>query len=73
MERERIQGFLVDFDEALKNTGIYYLQRDLNPAAARTLFEGARDHGEAHFEDDHERRFTLVFNRSDGTYTLEAH
>lgn len=72
MGRERIQGFLVDFDEALKNTGIYYLQHDLNPAAARTFFEAARSHGEAHFEDDHERRFTLVFNRSGGTYTLEA-
>lgn len=72
MAKERIQGFLVDFDEALKNTGIYYLQRDLNPQAARTLFEAARAHGEAYFEDDHERRFTLVFNRSNGTYTLEA-
>lgn len=72
MGREKVQGFLVDFDGALKNTGIYYLQHDLNPAAARTLFEAARSQGEAHFEDDHERRFTLVFNRSDGTYTLEA-
>ena len=71
--RERISGFLVNFDDALKSTGVYYLQRDLNPQAGRTLFEAARDHGEAHFEDDRERRFTLVFNRSDGTYTLEAH
>ncbi|MEX2033205.1 MAG: hypothetical protein WD889_01420 [Candidatus Colwellbacteria bacterium] len=72
MKREKIHGFLVNFDETLKNTGIYYLQYDLNSQAARTLFEAARAEGEAHFEDDHERRFTLIFNRSDGTYNLEA-
>lgn len=70
MAREKVSGFLVNFDESLRTTGIYYLQRDLNPEAARTLFEAARSRGESHFEDDHERRFTLTHN-SDGTYTLE--
>lgn len=70
MVREKIDGFLVSFDESLRDTGVYYLQRDLNPQAARTLFEAARSRGESHFEDDHERRFTLIHN-SDGTYNLE--
>ena len=72
MRKERIHGFFVNFDEVLKTTGIYYLQYDLDSRAARTLFEAARNEGEAYFEDDHERKFTLVYNRSDGTYTLEA-
>lgn len=71
MRKEKIQGFLVSFDDSLRNTAVYYLQRDLNPAAARTLFEAARTRGEAHFEDDRERRFILIYNRSDGTYDLE--
>lgn len=70
MRKEKIQGFIVNFDDSLRNTAVYYLQRDLNPAAARTLFEAARAEGRAHFEDDHERRFTLIHN-GDGTYDLE--
>jgi hypothetical protein len=70
-KREKIHGFLVNFDEALKSTGIYHLQYDLDSRAARTLFEAARNEGEAYFEDDRERKFTLVYNRSDGTYDLE--
>lgn len=72
MKREKIHGFLVNFEDSLKNTGIYYLQYDLNPGAARTFFEAARNESQAHFEDDHERRFTLIYNRSDGTYNLES-
>ena len=70
MAREKVHGFLVNFDESLRSTGVYYLQRDLNPEAARTFFDAARAHGESHFEDDRERRFTLTHN-GDGTYTLE--
>jgi len=72
MKREKIHGFLVNFDEALKSTGVYYLQYDLEFEEARTFFEAARMRGSSHFEDDHERNFTLTYNRSDGTYTLEA-
>lgn len=69
--RDKICGFLVNFDEALRDTAVYYLQRDLNPEASRTLFEAARAEGRSHFEDDRERRFTLTHN-GDGTYDLEA-
>lgn len=71
MTRERVHGFLVNFDESLKNTGLYYLQRDLQIEEAKSLFEAARAHGKAYFEDDHERQFTLIY-QSDGTYDLEG-
>ena len=69
--REKVHGFLVNFDEALRHTGFYYLRQDLQFDEARSLFDAARSRGQSHFEDDHERQFTLVYNRSDGTYDIE--
>lgn len=71
--REKIHGYLVNFDESLKHTGLWYIQYDLTPEEAKSLFVAAKDKGKSYFEDDHERRFSLIYNHSDGTYNLVQH
>lgn len=50
--------------------GVRYLRQDLQRDEAKTLFDAARLRGSAEFEDDHDRDWTLTFNRGDNTYTL---
>jgi metal-dependent hydrolase (beta-lactamase superfamily II) len=70
VKREKIHGYLVDFDESLKMTGIRYLQYELQEREAKTLFEAARLKGEAYFEDKQNRNFTLIYNRESGLYQV---
>jgi len=37
---------------------------------ARTLFDAARLKGNAEFEDDQDRDWTLIYNKEEGIYTL---
>lgn len=67
--QEKIHGYLLNFDERLRDTAIYYLECDLNYAELRTLFEAARAKGRAYFENKAGRNFVLS-HRGDGTYDL---
>lgn len=68
-KKENIHGFPVIFDEK-DIDGIRYLRDDLQYNEAKTLFDAARFRGEAQFEDDYDRDWTLKYNSSEGTYTL---
>jgi hypothetical protein len=54
-------------DDVVK--GMDYLDYDLQYAEAQVIFEQAKAHGQAQFEDGQDRDYTLKHN-SDGTYTL---
>jgi len=69
IKKERIHGFLLIFDEKLRD-GVRYLRDDLQYREAKTLFDAARLTGTAEFEDDYDRDWSLVYNRREGTYTL---
>ena len=68
IKKQQIHGYWVKFEEEVKE-GIRYLRDDLQRNEAKTLFEAARLRGEAEFEDDQDRDWTLIYNR-DGTFTL---
>ena len=68
-KKERVHGFLLIFDEELRE-GVRYLRDDLQYREAKTLFDAARLNGTAEFEDDYDRDWTLIYNRGEGTYTL---
>ncbi len=70
MERVKIHGFLVTFDEEVRETGAYHLERVLQPDEVKTLFDAARSKGKAYFVNRGGRHFILT-HRSDGTYDLE--
>jgi len=69
IKKESIHGFWLTFDEEMRD-GVRYLRDDIQLGEAKTLFDAARLRGEAEFEDDHERNWTIIYNRNDGTYTL---
>ena len=50
--------------------GVQYLQYDLQPEEAKVFFEQAKIKGQAQFEDDYERQFTLKYEYGDDSYTL---
>ncbi|KKQ75990.1 MAG: hypothetical protein US98_C0055G0002 [Parcubacteria group bacterium GW2011_GWC1_38_6] len=68
--KELIHGFRVVFDEEVLVSAVKYLRYDLQPNEAKTLFDAARLRGNAEFEDDQDRDWTLTYNRGDNTYTL---
>ena len=49
--------------------GMNYLDHDIQYSEAEVFFQQAKLHGQAEFEDDHERNYTLSYN-GDGTYTI---
>jgi hypothetical protein len=63
-----VHGIRVRYDKSTER-GIYYLKYDLSPNEAKVIIEYARNHGQAEFEDDQDRDYTLV-KGADGTYTL---
>jgi hypothetical protein len=68
-KKEQVHGFWVEFEEKDRD-GIRYLRDDLQYKEAKTLFDAARIDGEAEFEDDYDRDWSLIYNRDKGTYTL---
>jgi len=67
--KENIRGFSVKYDDDAKE-GIKYLRDDLQYGEDKTLFDAARLTGQAEFEDDYDRDWTLMYNRGEGSYTL---
>lgn len=72
MRRENVHGFWIQYDEIDNEMrhGIRYLRDDLQLGEAKTLFESANRQGDAEFEDDSDRDWTLIYNRGDNIYTL---
>lgn len=68
MKERNVYGYKVKYEENAK-MGIRYLAEDLDRKEAQVFFDQARLKGEAPFEDDQERQFTLIYNR-DRTFTL---
>lgn len=50
--------------------GLKHLQYDLDLNECLPFFEQAKRTGSAHFEDDEERQYTLMYNRNDFSYTI---
>ncbi len=69
MEKQNVYGYWVIFEKGVRE-GIRYLRNDLQREEAKTLFEAAKHQGDAEFEDDYDRDWTLRYNRGEGTYTL---
>jgi len=69
MKKETVHGYWVKFPQELYDA-IRYLRQDLQYQEAKTLFESARSRGEAQFEDDMDRDYTLIYNRGEATFTL---
>jgi len=53
-------------DDAVK--GLEHLDNDLDSGEAKALFDQARYRGQAQFEDDEDRNYTLTYD--DGRYTV---
>ncbi len=69
IKKEKVYGFLVRFEQDLRE-GIRYLRNDLQREEAKTLFDAARLRGNAEFEDDKDRDWTLMYIRGDNSYVL---
>lgn len=69
LKKEYVYGFLVQFDEE-DRPGVKYLRGDLQYNEAKTLFDAARLRGNAEFEDDYDRDWTLIYNPGTANYTL---
>ncbi len=50
--------------------GVQYLQYDLSSEESKVFFEQAKAAGQAQFEDDYERQFTLIYDYGDNSFTL---
>ncbi len=69
MKKENIYGFWLIFEEEFMD-GVRYLRDDLQRDEAKTIFDAARLTGEAEFEDDYDRDWTMIYNKGEMTYTL---
>lgn len=70
MKTVSVKGSKVQYDEKNAREGIKHLTYDLDYKEAKVFFDQARIKGEADFEDDLEKQYTLAHNQ-DGTYTLK--
>lgn len=59
----RIHGCSVRYSDATR-PGMDYLKNDLDADEAGVIFEYAKEHGEAPFEDDHNRDFLLIHDNA---------
>jgi len=66
-EKITIHGFIVVYEQNAQ-PAVQYLRDDLDFNEARVFFDQARLRGQAMFEDDEDRQFTLLYK--DGVYTL---
>lgn len=67
MERRDVHGHVV-YGEDDAREGLNHLDYDLERDEAEVFFRQAKLRGQAEFEDDHDRQFTLVYDRGKGTY-----
>ncbi|MBI4092361.1 MAG: hypothetical protein HY420_00360 [Candidatus Kerfeldbacteria bacterium] len=71
MEHRRdIHGHIVYGQDDVRD-GLNRLDYDLQKDEAEVFFKQAKLKGAAEFEDDHERQFTLVYDRGKGSYRVE--
>lgn len=69
MERRDIHGHVVYGEDDAKD-GLNYLDYDLQKDEAEVFFRQAKLRGDAEFEDEHERQFTLIYDRGKGAYRV---
>ncbi len=69
MNKRNVHGKYVIYEDDAKE-GLKHLLYDLQKDETEPLFYTARKKGEAKFEDDMDRDWTLEYNRGDFTYTL---
>lgn len=62
-----VYGFAVVYEQNAYD-GIKYLRDDLDFGEARVFFDQARSRGQAQFEDDEDRQYTLIYQN--GVFTL---
>jgi len=67
---QKIHGRLLESDPTIKSTGLRHFQRILSPMEAKTLYDQARTHGEAYFQDNLNRNFSLVYDKGTRAYHL---
>lgn len=66
-EKTSVHGFSVSYEENARD-GVRYLRDDLDFNEARIFFDQSRERGQAQFEDDNDRQFTLI--HQNGVYAL---
>ena len=71
IQQTYLNGYYLKYEDSETgiNYGLDYLRYKLQPAESVVFFNQARAAGQAQFEDDYDRQFTLMYN-SDGTFTL---
>lgn len=72
LQKTSIHGKMLRYDNKDYDLreGVRYLQSDLDREEILPLFEYAKHHDEAEFEDKRDRQFTIKHNQ--GIYTLET-
>ncbi len=68
MQIANVHGYRIRYDPTAIH-GINYLKYDLSAAEALVFIKQAKMYGNAQFEDDKDRDYTLV-RGADGTFTL---
>ena len=69
-KKESIRGYWVLYEEE-EQEGFLYLRDRLQEKESKTLFDAARQFGDAAFQDSYySHHWSLVYNHGDSTYTL---
>lgn len=72
MDRHKdIHGHVVIGDDSAEK-GFYYLTYEVDANEAEVLFDQAKLHGTADFQDRNGRTFMLAYDRNHHTYRLEG-
>lgn len=67
--KQNVHGHTVTGEDDAMD-GINYLDHKLDSKEAEVFFDEAKRRGQAEFEDEHGRNYTLIRN-SNATYTIE--
>lgn len=67
MSKITVHGHTINY-ESEAHSGISYLMNNLDYEEAKVIFQQAKTHGHAAFEDHQNREYTLEYHG--GTYTL---
>ena len=70
MEDVYVHKWQVVYESSLSSTVVSYLKDYLEEAEAEVFFKAAQEDGQAHFEDDDDRNYTLVYDTSNREYIL---
>lgn len=64
-----VHGYKTYYNEEVRN-GLNHLLVDLDLSEVKPLYDYARMNSAANFEDDHDRQYALIYDRSKGAYTI---